>query len=180
MLSRTLRAVEARDYAGTRYVQLLKLQYSLLADAPEPLYRADTTFDLLGYAFYPDFIKALRLRRQILESDKIEQAGKSGGDAKSSGLLSAADRAAQVKQVADARKRILTRLRKTPKTQLNPQNRGLYEWHVGEALRPEQFTRSVSSSKATGKTLLQDARGSDDTAETTSKAVGKSRNPPER
>lgn len=146
MLARTLRAVEGRDEAGKRYMQLLKHQYTLLSDDPEPQYRPDTTYDLGGYAFYPRYMEALRLRHEILEDDKIAAekngVGKNGAEKGSATSEREAARAAKVKQVAALRKSLLTQLKKTPKSLLNPQNRGLYEWHVGESLRPEQFLKA--------------------------------------
>jgi len=159
MLARTLRAVEARDEAGRRYVQLLKHQYALLSDDPEAQYRPDTTYDLGGYAFYPRYMEGLRLRHEILKADKADLAdtgksgaGKNGVDKNGAGQPVAekntgasereAARAAKVKRVAELRKSLLAQLKKTPKSLLNPQNRGLYEWHVGESLRPDQFART--------------------------------------
>jgi len=138
-LARRIRAVEAKDYAGERYVVLLKHQYGLLDSTPDPMYRPDTTFALGGYAFYPDFVKALKVRREILASDKLEPEEKSAGKVTPANGLSAAERREKVKYVANARAQLLSRLRKTPRSLLNPQNRGLLEWHVSDALRPDQF-----------------------------------------
>lgn len=207
-LARTLRAVEVRDYAGARYVQLLKHQYSLLTDRPEPQYRPDTAFDLGGYAFYPDFIEALRLRREILGG---EGAGPGSGSARraaaSPGIAVApgeeqgegtaeAERTDKIKRVAALRKELLSRLRKTDKSLLNPQNRGLLEWHVGDALRAEQFVRKPAAKNDENENDNKQGAGgappkarngksasgqpADDSAETTSKSAGKSRKPPER
>src|SRR5690606_14299268 len=124
-LARRIRAVEARDHAAARYVNLVKHQYALLDPDPPPRYRPDTTFDLGGWAFYPDFIEALRLRRAILEADREGTP--------------LADRAQQVGRVAALRRDLIARVRKAAKPDaagrvlLNPQNRGYLEWHVGDA-----------------------------------------------
>jgi hypothetical protein len=204
LLARTIRAVETRDEAGRRYLQLLKYQYTLLNNDPAPQYRPDSTFDLGGYGFYPDFIEALRLRQEVLgvgaegplsevNRRRTEGSGLDGSrDLKAdAGLnrdetLEAAERLDKVKRIAAYRKDILSRLRKTDKALLNPQNRGLLEWHVGDALRPDQFKPKVNESPETGTRGKGGPSGAvagqshDDTAETTSKAAGKSRKPPER
>ncbi len=134
-LARTIRTVEARDYANRRYLQLLKHQYALLADAPEARYRPDSTFDLGGYAFYPGFMEALRLRRVLL----LDTAA-----------FTPDERLLALKRIASLRKEFVTRLRKTDKTLLNPQTRGLLEWHVSHALRAEQFERTKPGVDETG------------------------------
>jgi hypothetical protein len=143
-LSRRLRAVEARDYAGARYLNLVKYQYTLLEPEPARQHSPDTAFDLGGYAFYPDFIAALRLSREIQEDGPADP-----------------NRTMRVKRVGALRKELIARIRKAD---LNPQNRGLLEWQVGDALRPEQFVVQVPADSATS----------------TSKAAGKLRKPPER
>lgn len=207
-LARTIRSVEARDYAGRRSLQLLKHQYALLASAPEPRYRPDTAFDLGGYAFYPDFVEALRLRRAVREGGPPHPPGGNPPRAAPAGRIrpdeatghprdtpgdSASgrqqERDAAIRRIAMLRKDLLTRIRNTDKALLNPQTRGLLEWHVGHALRPTQFEpvkqepvkrpdggRSVSDSQGR---RVSDAQGDGDAA-TTSKAAGKSRKPPER
>jgi hypothetical protein len=146
-LARRLRAVEARDYAGRRYLNLARHQYTLLDADPPGQYAPDTAFDLRGYAFYPGFIAALRLRRDILAMDP-----------------GAPERAEQLKRLSGMRKKLLAQIQKAD---LNPQNRGLYAWHVRDALRPELF----------GPAAAQEAA---DSTASTSKAAGKSRRPPER
>src|SRR5690606_4142911 len=148
-LARRIRAVEARDHAAAGYVNLVKHQYALLDPDPPPRYRPDTTFDLGGWAIYPDFIDALRLRRAILEPDR-EGAP-------------LADRAPQVGRVAALRRDLIARVRKAAKPDaagrvlLNPQNRGYLEWHVGDALRAELFTLSASRASGAGRARGQDA-----------------------
>lgn len=185
-LARTLRTVEARDPAGRRYVQLLKYQYTLLNDAPEPQYRPDTAFDLGGYAFYPPFIEALRLRRELLMEVKEADAGSGSARLTSSPEAEPehdADRADKIKRVAALRKELLARLRKTDKALLNPQTRGLLEWHVKDALKAEQFALATEGAKKktkNGKSGKSDSVQPAADADTTSKSAGKSRKPPER
>ncbi len=133
-LARRIRGVEPRDYAGQRYLNLAKYQYTLLDPDPPGTLAPDTSFDLGGYAFYPAYIAALRLRRTIQEA---------GPDAP--------DRAEQLKQLQAMRKKLLTRIRKTD---LSTPNQGLYLWQVGEALRPEQFS---NQSADTAVTISKDA-----------------------
>lgn len=176
-LARAIRTVEARDYANQRYLQLLKHQYGLLADqhgdAVAARYRPDSGFDLGGYAFYPGFMEALRLRRAMKES----------GPPAPPGVRSPrGPHAENLKRIAAMRQDILTRLRKTDRTLLNPQTRALFEWHVNHALRPEQFEPALtengdSGTPRSGRGLVPPTQG---VAETTSNAAGKSRKPPER
>jgi hypothetical protein len=151
-LARRLRAVESRDYAGLRYANLVKYQYGLLDPNPPGNLLPDTSFRLGGYGFYPDFIAALRLRREITEAGAASPL-----------------RAERIAHLAEMRKKLLTRLRKTPKTELNPQNRGLFLWHVNDALRPEQFVLPAHAADQDGEDTVS-----------TSKAAGKSRKPPDK
>jgi hypothetical protein len=121
-LERRMRAVETRDYAAKRYLTLLRHQYGLLNPKAKEEYRPDTTLDLRGYAFYPGFIDALRLRREI------RLAARAG--------LEATD-TAQARRLGELKgreKKILARIRKS---ELSPPNQRLYEWHVRDALRTE-------------------------------------------
>jgi hypothetical protein len=163
-LARRIRSVEARDYAGTRYLNLVKHQYALLDPDPARQYAADTAFDLGGYSFYPAFIAALRLRREVLEADRtIGGAG-----------VPDSVRADKIKRLSAMRKTLTARVRKAD---LSPQNRGYLEWHVRDALRPEQFARQELREGREAR----DARGSrSDSTVSTSKAAGKSRKPPDR
>jgi hypothetical protein len=113
-LERRMRAVETRDYAAERYLNLLKYQYTLLDPKPAPQYAPDTSFDLGGYAFYPGFIEAVRLRREL-------RAPAAGPE--------------REKKLADLRERRKKLLAEVKRADLNPSNRKLYQWHVQDALR---------------------------------------------
>ena len=162
-LARALRAAEAdpeeNRYAAARALVLAKHQYTLLDPAPAPRYAPDTSFDLGGYAFYPDFIEALRLRRELL---RPARAGASPQDG--------AERAAKVRRVAILREDLATRIRAAD---LNPRNREHLAWQVRDALRPELF-EGLGAGRAN-----QAARDSG-AAVSTSNAAGKSRGPADR
>jgi hypothetical protein len=113
-LERRMRAMETRDYAAERYLNLLKHQYTLLNPKPAAQYAPDTTFDLGGYAFYPAFIEAVRLRREL----RAQPAGPE-----------------REKKLADLRERKKKLLAEVKRADLNPSNRQLYQWHVQDALR---------------------------------------------
>ena len=121
-LERRMRAVETRDYAAKRYLTLLEYQYSLLnPKAPED-FRPDTTLDLGGYSFYPDFVEALRLRREIKLAGKNPDADADTAQAR------------RLHEIKDRQKKILKRIHKSD---LSPANQKLYEWHVRDALKME-------------------------------------------
>jgi hypothetical protein len=121
-LANRIRAADARDYAATRYLNLLKWQYSLLdADPPGHLI-PDTTFDLGGYAFYPALVEAFRLRREITETPLPDPS-----------------RDARLKELEKMRKDVLAKLRKST---LSPRNREYYAWQVRDALEPKIFLKS--------------------------------------
>ncbi len=209
-LARTIRAADkpalARDYASQRYLQLLKHQYALLTPVPEARYRPDTAFDLGGYAFYPGLVEALRLRRAVLEGGPPyppggnppraapagrERSGETAGapDRSRPAGDSAAreqqenqqERQAAIRRIGMLRKDLLERIRNTDRTLLNPQTRGMLEWHVGHALRPAQFEpeKKPPLQRTDEGHAVSDSQGKG-AAATTSKAAGKSRNPPER
>jgi hypothetical protein len=126
-LANRMRATETRDYAAARYLNLVKWQYTLLDPDPPGQLAPDTTFDLGGYAFYPAFIEALRLRREITET--------SAADPKHDPRL---------KRLEKMRKDLVDRLRKST---LSPRNREYYLWHVRDALDPEIFLKQGVAEK---------------------------------
>ena len=119
-LERRMRAVETRDYAAKRYLTLLQYQYGLLNPKPTEENQPDTTLDLGGYAFYPGFIDALRLRREIALASKSSPGVDDTAQARRLGELKA------------RQKKILSRIKKSD---LSKSNQRLYEWHVRDALR---------------------------------------------
>jgi hypothetical protein len=118
-LERRIRAVETRDYAAKRYLTLVKYQYTLLNAKPVGDYAPDSTLDLGGYSFYPEFIEALRLRREIRVADEADTS-----------------RTRRVAEMRAMRKKILARIEKS---ELTPGNRRLYAWHVRDALREDRL-----------------------------------------
>jgi hypothetical protein len=134
-LARRLRAIEPKDYAGYRYLNLVKYQYTLLDPKPPQDLAPDTTFALGGYGFYPEYIEALRLRHEISEAGPEDP-----------------QRADRIKKLQAMRKKLLARIRKAD---LSTPNQGLYLWHVGDALRADllndQDDSAVTTSKETGK-----------------------------
>lgn len=61
-------ACGSSDFANLRYGNLVRWQYTLLDPAPERRYAPDTSFGLRDYAFYPDFIEAVRSKRALEDS----------------------------------------------------------------------------------------------------------------
>ncbi len=127
-LAKGIRSVEAHDYAGARYLNLAKWQYTLLDSLPGRRLAPDTAFDLGGYAFYPAFVKALRLRGEILRAPAPNPADDS-----------------RLKALAKLRKSILAKLRESA---LSPRNREYYAWHVRDALEPEIFLKGKAGADA--------------------------------
>lgn len=113
-LERRMRAVETRDYASERYLNLLKHQYTLLNPKPAAQYAPDTSFDLGGYAFYPAYIEAIRLRRDLRDDPP------------------GAERDKKLAELRERKKKLLAEVKASS---LNPSNRKLYQWHVQDALR---------------------------------------------
>ena len=85
-------------------------------------YRPDTALDLGGYAFYPGFVEALRLRREITVASRA--------------LAGEADTAQtrRLRELKGREKQVLARIKKSD---LSKPNQRLYEWHVRDALRME-------------------------------------------
>jgi hypothetical protein len=119
-LERRMRATETRDYAARRYLTLLKYQYTLLNPKPADDVQPDTTLNLGGYAFYPEFIEALRLRREIALVVRNTPAVPDTAQTR------------RLRALKEHEKSILKRIRKS---ELSGPNQRLYEWHVRDALR---------------------------------------------
>lgn len=117
-LERRIRAAVPRDYAGGRYLNLVRYQYTLLNARPAPLYTPDTSLDLREYVFYPVFIRALRLRRQII-MDSAEIPSRT-----------------RVRQIRALRDSALDLLKGSG---MNPSNLGLYKWRIREALHSRMW-----------------------------------------
>lgn len=127
-LANRIRAAEARDYAGERYLNLVKWQYTLLDPDPPGQFAPDTSFDLGGYAFYPALVEALRLRREITHAP----ASEAKRDAK---------RDPRLRKLEKMRKQVLATLRKA---KLSPRNREYYAWQVRDALDPKIFLKETA------------------------------------
>jgi hypothetical protein len=95
---------------------LAKHQYSL-QPLSAPTLVPDSSRDLGGYAYYPVFVQALRIRKNLSES-----------------MADAASRAERIRELKSLKDSALTLLRTST---LNSSNRKRYEWHVRDALRPE-------------------------------------------
>ena len=102
-----------RDFAGRRYLALLKHQYSILPNA-NPAMDLDT-LDLREFSYYPVFLRAMHTR--------IRLANLSEADSSRGNLL---------KDLKIKRDSALSLLENSG---MNPSNMGLFSWHVKDALR---------------------------------------------
>jgi len=128
LLEHKIHAAEPRDYAGFRYLNLVKYQYTLLNPSPAPFYAPDTALDLREYAYYPVFIQALRMRRELMND--------------TAAILPPS----QVRALQILRDSTLTLLHNSNMT---PANLKLYEWHIRDALKPKMWkTHSVETDTA--------------------------------
>jgi hypothetical protein len=122
-LERQIRAADPVDFAGRRYLNLIKHQYTLLEPHPSPAYTPDTSFDLREYAFYPVFIEALRIRRHI-SLDTSEASKKN------------------IRNLKTLRDSALSLLRDSD---MSTSNIHLYEWHIRDALRTKMWKRRADN-----------------------------------
>ncbi len=122
-LEHRMRDAVPHDYAGERYLNLIKYQYTLLNRHPGSAYAPDTTFDLHEYAFYPVFVEALRLRRKIMAD--------SGDPSRSI-----------VRNMRDLRDSALDLI---DESKLNTANIHLYKWHMRDALRTKVWRKKSST-----------------------------------
>jgi hypothetical protein len=120
VLERRMRAVETRDFAAKRYLTLLQYQYTLLNPKANGEYAPDTSLDLGGYSFYPGFIDALRLRREIVLAERASIADNDTSQVR------------RTKELKKREKKLLTQIKKS---ELSKPNQRLYTWHVRDALR---------------------------------------------
>ncbi len=118
LLERKIRSADPHDFAGIRYLNLIKEQYTLLNPNPAAAYAPDTSLDLREYAYYPVFIRALRLRRELMND---------------TAAIPSRARARLLKALRDS---TLTQLRDSD---MNSANRRLYEWHIRDALKPKMW-----------------------------------------
>ncbi len=74
-IERSLRRLKPMGYAGERYLNLLKWQYSLLQPEGKNALPPDANFDLREWKFYPVFIEGLRRKREFEDSLKTRDPG---------------------------------------------------------------------------------------------------------
>jgi hypothetical protein len=61
-VARRMKRLKTDDYSARRYAQLVKWQYLLMDPFPSRGLMPDTTFNLRGFSYYPEFLRALRER----------------------------------------------------------------------------------------------------------------------
>lgn len=105
-----------RDFASKRYAELVKHQYALLDPEAPPAFLPDTAFALREFAFYPHFLRSIRLARQVKALAALEEADASL-PAKRDSLRLAMERTREV-------------LRKSA---LSPQRKRYYGWRLRDA-----------------------------------------------
>lgn len=118
-LEHRIRAAVPHDYAGERYLNLIKYQYTLLNAHPSASYQPDTSMDLHEYSFYPVFIEALRVRRQIMtDSSDVPKAW--------------------VRNLRNLKDSTLDLI---DNSGMNNANIHLFEWHVKDALKTKVWKK---------------------------------------
>ncbi len=118
-LEARLRAVVVRDGPGRVYRNLVKYQYSLCNPAPTPEFAPDPDTDLDEYSYYPIFLAALRLRRQLRDS--------AGPDS---------SRPVRLQRIRVLEDSALTTLENSG---MNASQRNFFAWHIHDALREEML-----------------------------------------
>ena len=118
-LEHRIRAVEPEDFSGSRYLNLIKYQYTLINPHPSASYAPDTSMDLHGYSFYPVFVEALRVRKEIMNDSGVAPKA----------VLR------NLKALKDSTLALLH------SSGMNPSNIHLFEWHIKDALRSKTWRK---------------------------------------
>ncbi len=117
---RGIRSSNPRDDAERRYHALARYQYSLIHPSPRNL-RPDTTVDLGGFAYYPLFIQALKIRKNLMDFAGDEQS-----------------RTNEQKKIKRLKDSILTILEESD---FSISNQKIYAWHVHDALNTRHWKK---------------------------------------
>ncbi len=122
-LERRIRATVPANYSGMRYLNLVKFQYTLINPHASPFYAPDTSMNMHEYNFYPVFVEALRLRKEIMDdSGEVPKAMK--------------------KNLSVLKDSTLVLLQESG---MNSSNLHLFEWHIKDALRSKMWKRKTAS-----------------------------------